>query len=227
MSIQKLIGIDQNLSLFYPRRLNLSLKVNIKDQPKLDVCFVVPFQLVLFFGCFKPFISTLLHAPHLLTSAPFTHVTAQLHRTNSSFFNPKKKSKSTQLIHNIKKQKTKKKKHQYNRSTSTKEFEISIGFLFSLSAMADRFRAFCKDEILTYAYLLLYIALSSGQIFFNKVLLLLLVFCVIALLIINQVFVTEKELQFCFCVFGFGDINQRERKGIMVTKFMFIHYWIE
>ncbi|KAL4598572.1 hypothetical protein ACB098_11G046000 [Castanea mollissima] len=34
--------------------------------------------------------------------------------------------------------------------------------------MADRFRAFCKDEILTYAYLLLYIALSSGQIFFNK-----------------------------------------------------------
>jgi len=73
--------------------------------------------------------------------------------------------------------------------------------------MADRFRAFCKDEILTYAYLLLYIALSSGQIFFNKVLLLLLVFCVIALWIINQVFVTEKELQFCFCVFGFGDIN--------------------
>lgn len=34
--------------------------------------------------------------------------------------------------------------------------------------MADRFRAFCKDEILTYAYLLLYIAFSSGQIFFNK-----------------------------------------------------------
>ena len=105
---RKLTGINQNLRLFYPRRLNLSLKVNIKDQPKLDVCFVVPFQLVLFFGCIKPFISTLLHAPHLLTSAPFTHVTAQLHRTNSSFFNPKKKYKSTSLIHNIKK---KKKKH--------------------------------------------------------------------------------------------------------------------
>ena len=81
---------------------------------------------------------------------------------------------------------------------------LSVDFS-SFSAMADRFRAFCKDEILTYAYLLLYIALSSGQIFFNKVLLLLLVFCVIALLIINQVFVTEKEMQFCLCVFGFGD----------------------
>ncbi|KAE8124579.1 hypothetical protein FH972_019447 [Carpinus fangiana] len=35
--------------------------------------------------------------------------------------------------------------------------------------MADRARAFCKEEVVTYAYLLLYIALSSGQIFFNKV----------------------------------------------------------
>ncbi|XP_004294112.1 PREDICTED: probable sugar phosphate/phosphate translocator At3g14410 [Fragaria vesca subsp. vesca] len=34
--------------------------------------------------------------------------------------------------------------------------------------MADRARLFCKDEVLTYSYLLLYIALSSGQIFFNK-----------------------------------------------------------
>jgi hypothetical protein len=39
----------------------------------------------------------------------------------------------------------------------------------SHSAMADRFRPFCKDEVLTYAYILLYIALSSAQIFFNKV----------------------------------------------------------
>lgn len=34
--------------------------------------------------------------------------------------------------------------------------------------MADRLRSFFKKEVLTYAYLLLYIALSSGQIFFNK-----------------------------------------------------------
>ncbi|TQD69451.1 hypothetical protein C1H46_045016 [Malus baccata] len=34
--------------------------------------------------------------------------------------------------------------------------------------MADRMRSFFKGEVLTYAYLLLYIALSSGQIFFNK-----------------------------------------------------------
>lgn len=34
--------------------------------------------------------------------------------------------------------------------------------------MADRSRTFCKEEVLTYAYLLLYISLSSGQIFFNK-----------------------------------------------------------
>lgn len=35
--------------------------------------------------------------------------------------------------------------------------------------MADRRRRFEKEEVLTYAYILLYIALSSGQIFFNKV----------------------------------------------------------
>ncbi|KAL0306647.1 UNVERIFIED_CONTAM: putative sugar phosphate/phosphate translocator [Sesamum radiatum] len=34
--------------------------------------------------------------------------------------------------------------------------------------MADRDRRWAKDEFLTYAYILLYIALSSGQIFFNK-----------------------------------------------------------
>lgn len=34
--------------------------------------------------------------------------------------------------------------------------------------MADRRRNFFKEEVLTYAYILLYIALSSGQIFFNK-----------------------------------------------------------
>lgn len=34
--------------------------------------------------------------------------------------------------------------------------------------MADR-RSFLSEGAVTYAYLLLYIALSSGQIFFNKV----------------------------------------------------------
>ncbi|KAJ6966371.1 sugar phosphate/phosphate translocator [Populus alba x Populus x berolinensis] len=34
--------------------------------------------------------------------------------------------------------------------------------------MADRSRSFLKEGTLTYAYILLYIALSSGQIFFNK-----------------------------------------------------------
>ncbi|KAK4398252.1 putative sugar phosphate/phosphate translocator [Sesamum angolense] len=34
--------------------------------------------------------------------------------------------------------------------------------------MADRDRRWAKEEFLTYAYILLYIALSSGQIFFNK-----------------------------------------------------------
>ncbi|WZY95544.1 hypothetical protein YC2023_067873 [Brassica napus] len=34
--------------------------------------------------------------------------------------------------------------------------------------MADRSRGFMRDEFVTYAYILLYIALSSGQIFFNK-----------------------------------------------------------
>ncbi|KAJ7981970.1 Sugar phosphate transporter domain containing protein [Quillaja saponaria] len=34
--------------------------------------------------------------------------------------------------------------------------------------MADRTRPLVKEEIVTYAYLLLYVALSSGQIFFNK-----------------------------------------------------------
>lgn len=34
--------------------------------------------------------------------------------------------------------------------------------------MADR-RALPSEGVLTYAYILLYIALSSGQIFFNKV----------------------------------------------------------
>ncbi|KAF8410955.1 hypothetical protein HHK36_003492 [Tetracentron sinense] len=34
--------------------------------------------------------------------------------------------------------------------------------------MADRMRRFVREEALTYAYILLYIALSSGQIFFNK-----------------------------------------------------------
>ncbi|KAL0353898.1 UNVERIFIED_CONTAM: putative sugar phosphate/phosphate translocator [Sesamum angustifolium] len=34
--------------------------------------------------------------------------------------------------------------------------------------MADRNRRWAKEEFLTYAYILLYIALSSGQIFFNK-----------------------------------------------------------
>ncbi|KAF5949870.1 hypothetical protein HYC85_011863 [Camellia sinensis] len=34
--------------------------------------------------------------------------------------------------------------------------------------MADRMRKLMKEEFVTYAYILLYIALSSGQIFFNK-----------------------------------------------------------
>ncbi|CAH8348526.1 unnamed protein product [Eruca vesicaria subsp. sativa] len=33
---------------------------------------------------------------------------------------------------------------------------------------ADRSKSFVRDEFVTYAYILLYIALSSGQIFFNK-----------------------------------------------------------
>lgn len=36
--------------------------------------------------------------------------------------------------------------------------------------MADR-GGFLRGEVITYAYLLLYIAMSSGQIFFNKVIL--------------------------------------------------------
>ncbi|KAH9723757.1 putative sugar phosphate/phosphate translocator [Citrus sinensis] len=35
--------------------------------------------------------------------------------------------------------------------------------------MADRERRMFREQVLTYAYILLYIALSSGQIFFNKV----------------------------------------------------------
>ncbi|KAA8524093.1 hypothetical protein F0562_010476 [Nyssa sinensis] len=34
--------------------------------------------------------------------------------------------------------------------------------------MAGRMRKFVKEEVITLAYILLYIALSSGQIFFNK-----------------------------------------------------------
>ncbi|PSR84625.1 Sugar phosphate/phosphate translocator like [Actinidia chinensis var. chinensis] len=34
--------------------------------------------------------------------------------------------------------------------------------------MADRVRKLVREEVVTYAYILLYIALSSGQIFFNK-----------------------------------------------------------
>ncbi|CAM8934374.1 unnamed protein product [Rhodiola kirilowii] len=34
--------------------------------------------------------------------------------------------------------------------------------------MADRVERFSKEQLLTYSYILLYIALSSGQIFFNK-----------------------------------------------------------
>ncbi|KAF8046603.1 hypothetical protein N665_3590s0004 [Sinapis alba] len=36
------------------------------------------------------------------------------------------------------------------------------------SMAADRSRGFMREEFVTYAYILLYIALSSGQIFFNK-----------------------------------------------------------
>ena len=40
----------------------------------------------------------------------------------------------------------------------------------SNSMAADRSKGVVRDEFATYAYILLYIALSSGQIFFNKVL---------------------------------------------------------
>lgn len=48
---------------------------------------------------------------------------------------------------------------------------LSVLFLWcgsELLVMADRMRNLFKGEVVTYSYILLYIALSSGQIFFNK-----------------------------------------------------------
>lgn len=60
-------------------------------------------------------------------------------------------------------------------NSSTRKLQLKNRFLRPCNwrrTMADRrAEGFFKGEVLTYAYLLLYIALSSGQIFFNKVIL--------------------------------------------------------